>query len=198
MANDLGLDLNQISYRIKELNGVTAAQVEDNLGDFKFKISINKTFFNESTIDSFIFSLLHEYGHIKQIIDERNGQKVPQSIGIIDERYNSLSEWQKKGVLYKYFANENELDANNFAYKKMLEFYKRSVRQYGQNKFKKETRLFLLDQYVKRNFRFYVGKTKYYGWKFITKALGKSENDATTSDQVSATIADKVYEGLDF
>ena len=47
MANDLGLDLNQISYRIKELNGVTAAQVEDNLGDFKFKISINKTFWKE-------------------------------------------------------------------------------------------------------------------------------------------------------
>lgn len=194
MAHELGLELDQISYRIKELNNDTAAQLEDNLGDFKFKISINKNFFNESRINKFIFSLLHEYGHIKQVVDERNGKDVPRAIGIIDNQYESLSNWQKKGVLYKYFANENEMDANNFAYKKMLKFYKTSVKQYGKNRFNNETRDFLLSQYINRNLRFYVGKIKYLGWKCITKALRMQENDATNSEQVSATIADKVFE----
>ena len=194
MANELGLDLNQISYRVVGLSENTAAQLEDNLGDFRFKISINKDFFNGSTINKFIFSLLHEYGHIKQIIDERNGETVPEAVGIIDDKFEKLSKWHKKGVIYKYFANKNELDANNFAYTKMLQFYKRSVRQYGDNKFKNETRQFLLKQYISRNLRFYVGNVKYSGWKLLTKLISQQECEATTSERVSATIADRVYQ----
>lgn len=132
MAERLGIEPGDVKFGVKKQAKTIAATTLRDKCDGLYTIVINENLVEKITTQTFLNSILHEYGHIDLIIKEKQGQKVPFALFTeSSEKRKKLNIWQRMGYLFEYSSNENELYANLFSINTMKEFIK-NCKQFGE------------------------------------------------------------------
>lgn len=87
------------------------------IGDGKFRINIDKTMFENSSLITFMVNVCHEFGHVKQVCEEIKGKNVPRGLEIDWQKLNLESKaWEIVGTNILYLNNKNEQQATKQAF----------------------------------------------------------------------------------
>lgn len=191
MQEKLGLESGRVKTKLRKLPENIAAEVRELLGDNIFWLQINSRYIESIEIEDLIFSILHEYGHINQTLLAQSGVSVPLAISI-GPGYDELTPREQYGMDLLYRMNENEADANRFAYKMFSELLNSVYKNFRDTPEYRKYKKFIMEEYRSRRTIQIKSKIKYAFWRIFNRDADLY--DAYFMEKIEKTLPERIYE----
>ena len=178
VSNNLKIKQNDIIIIKKPENGFdSCASVEETRGDGKVRIHLYERFVEESDLLEFMFTILHECGHVKLRNDSSRGKIVPEQIVLEHERYKDASYWQRLGADFNYQSSKNELLATTYAYFVMNALIDDYVKRNGENSITIKIKKRLMNDLTRQKRRRHNYNILASAWSKINRMFNIDEGD---------------------